>query len=123
MLRRFLIRWLCNGVGLWVAARLLPGITYKDSIWVIVIAALIFSLINMLIRPIVIVLSLPAIVVTLGLFTLVINTLMLVLVTKIYPSFDVSSFGAGLLAIMIVWLVNYALNTILQPRQGEFEGA
>lgn len=117
MLKQFLLRWACNGLGLWIAANLLTGIEYNNSLWVIVIAALIFSIVNAFIRPLVIILSLPAIVITLGLFTLIINALMLYLVTLLYSSFEISSFGAAILAVMIVWLVNFALNSILQTKE------
>src|SRR3989344_1739869 len=117
MLKQILLRWACNGIGLWIAAHLLPGIEYSDSLWVIVIASLIFSIVNALIRPLVVILSLPAIVVTLGFFTLIINALMLYLVTVLYSSFEVNSFGAAILAVMIVWLVNFALNSILQTKE------
>lgn len=117
MLKQFLLRWACNGIGLWIAAYLLSGIEYGNSLWVIIIASLIFSVVNALVRPLVVILSLPAIVVTLGFFTLIINSLMLYLVTALYPSFEINSFGAAILTVMIVWLVNFALNSILQTKE------
>jgi putative membrane protein len=112
--QHFLIRYLANGVGLWVASRLISGIEYKNSLLVIAIAALVFSIANTFIRPLIILLSLPAIIVTLGLFTLVVNAFMLYLVTVIYPSFTISSFSAAIFAVIIIWLVNYALSAILK---------
>lgn len=67
---RFLVRVLANGIGLWVAANLSKNIDYADSLWVILVAALIFSLINAVIRPILVIFTLPAIVLSLGLFML-----------------------------------------------------
>jgi putative membrane protein len=113
MWRLILLRWFANSVGLWIAARLLPGIEYHDSLWVIIIAALLFSLVNALVRPFVVILSLPAIVLSLGLFTFIINSLMLYLVTVIYPRLVIDSFTAALLAVIIIWLVNYALSVVL----------
>ena len=117
MLRDFLLRWLANGLGLWIAARLIPGIEYNDQLHVIVIAALIFSIVNALIRPILVVLSLPAIVLTLGLFMLVVNGFMLYLVTVVYPRFQIATFPRAIWAVMIVWLVNYAMSIVFERQE------
>ncbi len=117
MLKQFLLRWLANFVGLLIASNLVSGISYGDKVRYLVLAALIFSIVNALIRPLVIILSLPAIVLTLGLFTLVVNTLMLYLVTIFYHRFHIDSFWAGLLAVMIVWMANYLLNDLYKLRK------
>ena len=79
MVRKFILRWLVNFLGLWAAAELMTGsINYQNRLSVLVVAALIFSLVNAVIRPVIIILSLPAIVLTLGLFTLVINAFMFI---------------------------------------------
>jgi len=114
MLKQFLLRWAANGLGLWIAARLIPGISYGDQIAVIIIAALVFSIVNALIRPIIVLFSLPAIILTLGFFTLIINSFMLFLVTVIYPRFEIEGFTATLLAVIIVWLVNYGVSLFMQ---------
>jgi putative membrane protein len=107
---RFVVRLLINALGLWIAARLSRNIDYQDSLAVIAVAALIFSLINAVLRPIVIILSLPAIILTLGFFMLVINGFMVWLVSVIYPSFEVRTFGAAVMAAIIIWIVNYGLS-------------
>lgn len=115
-----MLRWLLNFLGLWAAAELMTGsIDYNDKLRVLVIAALIFSIVNAVIRPLVILLSLPAIVLTLGLFTLVINAFMLYLVTKIYPSFQLRSFWTAVLATIIIWIVNYLLTELLEPKRAK----
>jgi putative membrane protein len=117
MIRLFILRWLVNFLGLWAAAELMTGsIDYNDKLRVLVIAALIFSLVNAVIRPIIVILSLPAIVLTLGLFTLVINAFMLYLVTKIYPAFHLRSFWTAVIATAIIWVVNYLLTELLEPK-------
>lgn len=116
MIKSFLLRWLVNFFGLWTAATLLTGISYQDHFRVLIWAALIFSIVNALIRPLVVLLTLPAIVLTLGFFTLVVNTLMLYLVTFFYPRFQVHSFGSALLAVIIIWIVNYLLNDIIERK-------
>jgi putative membrane protein len=117
MIRVFILRWLVNFLGLWAAAELMTSsIDYNDKIRVLIIAALIFSVVNAVIRPIVVLLSLPAIVLTLGLFTLLINAFMLFLVTKIYPSFHLRSFWTAVVATVIIWIVNYLLTELLEPK-------
>src|SRR6266536_4551340 len=92
LLKQFLLRWLVNFLGLWTAATLLTGISYQQHLRVLIWAALVFSLVNAVIRPLVVILSLPAIVLSLGLFTFIINAFMLYLVTIIYPRFHLRSF-------------------------------
>lgn len=119
MLRTFILRWLVNFLGLWAASELLTGISYGDKLGVLLIAALVFSIVNAIIRPLVLLLSLPAIVLTLGLFTFIVNTLMLYLVTYFYPTFHIQSFGSALAAVIIIWVVNYLLTDVLEPRRAK----
>jgi putative membrane protein len=120
MIRKFALRVLVNFLGLWAAAELMSGsIVYDDKLRVLVVAALIFSIVNAVIRPLVVILSLPAIVLTLGLFTLVINAFMLYLVTKIYPAFHLRSFWTAVVATAIIWVVNYLLTDILEPKRAQ----
>ncbi len=114
---RFLLRWFVSSLGLWVAAGLLgERITYESRLGVIVFAGLILALVNMVIKPIVVILSLPAILFSLGLFMIVINGLMVLLVSRLYPNLYVSNFGAAMLAGMVIGLVNYLVTTILEER-------
>jgi putative membrane protein len=106
-----------NFLGLWAAAELMSGsVNYDDRLGVLVLAALIFSLVNAFIRPLILILSLPAIVLTLGLFTFVVNAFMLYLVTVIYPRFHLRSFWTAVIAAVIIWIVNYLLTDLLEPR-------
>lgn len=116
MIKQFVLRWVVNFLGLWTAASLVSGITYDGRVRVLILAALIFSIVNALIRPLVVILALPAIVLTLGLFTLVVNTFMLYLVTFFYPRFHILSIWAGLAAVVIIWLVNYLINDLIENR-------
>lgn len=112
---RFFIRWFVCGLGLWIAAGLLGDkVSYDSRIIVIVIAGLILAVINGIIKPIVVLLSLPAILFSLGLFMIVINGLMVLLASWLYPSLEVTNFWAAMLAGMIIGLVNYLVNTILE---------
>jgi putative membrane protein len=118
LLYRFLVRWLVCSLGLWIAAGLLGGdrITYDDRVGVIIIGGLILAVINAIIKPIVVILSLPAILFTLGLFMLVINGLMIMLASAIYSPLEVSSIWSAMLAGVIIGLVNYLVTAILDDR-------
>lgn len=114
---RLFIRWFVCSLGLWVAAGLLSDrITYGGNLVVIIIAGLILAIVNAIIKPIVIILSLPAILFSLGLFMIVINGLMVMLVSKLYTPLEVTNFGAALLAGMVIGLVNYLVTAILEER-------
>ncbi|MEI8072653.1 MAG: phage holin family protein [Candidatus Saccharibacteria bacterium] len=113
MIVGFLWSWLANAIGLFAAAFILSSIDYGDKLIVLVVASLIFGLVNSLIRPFIIILSLPAIVVTLGVFTLFINALMLWITSVIYPSFQVKSLRAAFGAVIVVWLVNYVFDLLI----------
>ncbi len=109
---QFLIRWGLNSVGLFAASLLLSGITYQEEWHVLLIAALILSIINALIKPMVVILSLPALLLTLGIFSIVINGFMVYLAHVIYRPFQVSSFGTAVLAGLVVGLVNYIVTRV-----------
>lgn len=115
---RFLVRWFVCSLGLWIAAGILGSdrITYQDSWGVIIIAGLVLAIINAIIKPIVVILSLPAILFSLGLFMIVINALMVLLASKLYSQLQVTNFGAALLAGMIIGLVNYLVTAVLEER-------
>lgn len=118
---RFIVRLAFNSLGLWIAARLSDNISYDDSLLVIVIAALIFAIVNAIIRPVLILLALPAIIVSLGLFMLIINGFMIYLVSALYGRFQVETFGAAILAAIIVWIVNYGLSMFFANTRLEVE--
>lgn len=117
-LGRFLLRWLLNGVGIWIAATVLGAdtISYQSKLGVIIIAGLILAIINAIIKPIIVLLSLPALLFSLGLFMIVINGLMLLLVSWLYAPLQVTNFGAAILAGMIIGLVNYLVAAMLEEK-------
>lgn len=89
-------------------------ISYEQRFAVIIIAGFMLAIINGIIKPIVVLLSLPAILFSLGLFMIVINGLMVSLASWLYPPLHVTNFIAAMLAGMIIGLVNYLVNTILE---------
>ena len=121
MLRRFVVTWFFNIIALWVAAELIDGIGYSGNEWVIVLAALVFSLVNIFVKPLVILFTLPLVILTLGLALFFVNLLMLYLTSWIVDDFKVESFGAAILATIIVWIVNTVLEAVFgrveRPRE------
>lgn len=114
---RFLLRWLVCSLGLWIAAGLFSGrISYGSRLVVIIISGFILAIVNAIIKPVVVILSLPAILFSLGLFTIVINGLMVLLVSWLYSPLEVSNFGSAMLAGLVIGLVNYLMTTILEER-------
>jgi putative membrane protein len=117
LLYRFLVRWLVCSLGLWIAAGVLgSGLDYESTPHVI-IAGLILALINSIIRPFVVILSLPAILFTLGLFMIVINGFTVFLVSVFYDPLHITNFWVAILAGMIIGLVNYLVTAILENRE------
>ena len=108
MLRRFLITWAFNLVALWVAAVLLSGIDY-NGFWVLVGASLVFSVVNIFVRPFVILFTLPLVNITLRIALFFINLFMLYLTSWIVNDFTIDSFWWAFLATIIVWFVNVIL--------------
>lgn len=117
LLALFAFRWLSNVVALFVAAWIVPGVDYGDDFWVLLVAGLVFALVNLFIRPIVILFTLPAVILTLGLALVLINVLMLYLTDWIVSSFETGSFWSTLGAAIVVSLVNVILSAVLKPEE------
>lgn len=112
---RFSVRWLVCSLGLWIAASLLNNsINYSNGVEVIVIAGLILAILNTILKPILVILSLPAIVLTLGLFMVVINGLTVFLASKLYTQLHVTNFWAAIFAGMVIGLINFLVGAILK---------
>lgn len=119
-LLRLLLRWFVCSLGLWIAAGLLSGsISYDDRISVIVIGGLILALVNIVIKPIVVIFALPALLLTLGLFMVIVNGLMVYLASVFYDPLHISNFWAAVFAGMVIGLVNYLVTTILESDRTE----
>ena len=110
-LKTFLQRWLINTVAVMVAAKVVPGIEC-DSITGLFAASLLLGIFNALLRPLLWLLSLPLVIVTLGLFALVINALLLYFVGSLVKSFVVANFWAAFWGSLVISLVSLVLNSI-----------
>ena len=112
-----MLRWLVCSLGLWIAAGLLHGsITYGNHIGSIIISGFILAVLNAIIKPILVIATLPAVLLTLGLFMLVINGVTVYLASKIDPSLQISNFGVAIVTGIIIGLVNYLVTAILEER-------
>jgi putative membrane protein len=112
MLESLGVRWAFNVAALFVAAWILPGISYGNDWWSLLIAAIVFTLANAFVKPVLAVLSIPFIVVTLGIFYFLINVLMLYLTDWLVSDFQIDTFWWAVLGAIIVSLVNGVLHMI-----------
>ena len=117
----FIIRWVLNSLGLWIAVRIFGtgyiGVQPDMSIAVFLLAGLIFSVVNAVFKPIAIILSLPAILVTLGLFTVVVNGFMVYISLILAPGLKMT-FLHSFLTGLIMSLVNYIVSSALELNYG-----
>lgn len=104
-----LLRWAISALSVIAAAYLVPGVRIAN-VWAAFVAALVIGLVNALVRPILILLTLPVNILTLGLFTLVINALMFWFASSIAKGFDVANFGAAFFGALVYWLVSWLVN-------------
>lgn len=118
----FLVRWGLNSLGLWVAVRLLGGSydseTIFQTIGLFLFAGLIFSLINSILKPLIVIFSLPAILITLGLFMLVVNGFMVYVSLALAPGLSMP-FMSSIMAGIIMSLVNYVVSASLELKSVE----
>ncbi len=105
---RFLVRWLVTGLAIVLTSYLLPGVNFESPL-ALIMGALVLGLLNAVVRPVLIVLTLPITVLTLGLFLLIVNAVTLWLTTVIVPGFEVrgaSYIWAALLITIFSWFIN-----------------
>jgi len=111
MIRAFL-QVLLNGVALLIASKIVPGISFQGGFGYLLIAGLVFGLVNLLVKPIVKLLSLPFILITLGLFYLIINAAMLKLTAFFLDGFAVQGFMAAVLGGVVIAVFNWAVQAL-----------
>jgi putative membrane protein len=109
-----IIRLLINAAALWVASAIVSGISLDGSFWEILLVALIFGLVNTFIKPILKLLSLPVIMVTFGLFALVINAAMLALTAVVTDYLSVANFWSALLGAIVISVVSAVLGVFVR---------
>jgi len=112
----FILSLLVNAAALWVAVKLVPGISHTGSGWSLIGVALVFGVLNAIVRPILVFLSFPVLVLTLGLFTLILNALLLWLTSSVATAlgfgFRVDGFMSAFLGALVVSIVSFALSVL-----------
>ncbi len=112
---RILLKWVIMAAAVLIAAYFIPGVkvsSFFSALWV----ALFLGIVNLLLRPILILITLPINIVTLGLFTFVINAALILLASYVISGFEVGGFWWALLYGIVLSIVNYLLNLIIGPR-------
>lgn len=113
---RALLQILLNAVGLWVASRYIPGISYSGDLLYLLFAGLVLGLVNLLVRPIVKLLSFPLIILTLGLFYLVINGAMLWLAAALLEGLEVDGCLPAILGGLVIALLNWLVRAFASDK-------
>lgn len=120
---RILLRLLIGAAALWVATRIVPGISYTGDWRLLLLVALVFGALNAAVKPILMLLTLPLLIVTLGLFTLVLNALMLWLTGSVSEAlglgFHVDGFAAAFLGALVVSVVSLMLSAFVSSTTPE----
>jgi putative membrane protein len=109
----FIFRLLIHMVAILIISYLLPGVIWVEGVWAALVAAFLLGIVNAVLRPILIFFTLPITVLTLGLFLLVINGLMLLLVSSIVRGFHVNGFWGAVLGSILISLVSWVLSRVL----------
>jgi putative membrane protein len=113
---KLLIRWILNTLALFVVAYLIPGFHYRD--WIaLAIAALVLGLLNAIVKPILYVLTLPITILTLGLFLVVLNALMLKLTAGLVPGFAIDGWFSAILGALLLSAVTLVTNAIAPSKE------
>ena len=116
-MKEFLLRWFVTTLSVLGATWLIPGISY-DTMGTLLGAALLLGIFNALVRPVLLLLSLPFIIVTMGFFILVVNALLILFVSKVIPGFHVAGFWTALFAGIVIGLISWVLSSFFRASDG-----
>lgn len=120
-MRPFLIRWLITTIAVLVASTLIPGIEVTGGVLALIGASLFLGIINALVRPILLLLSIPLILVTMGLFLLVLNALLLWMVGSLVPGFLVEGFWSAFFGALLVSVTSWILSAFFRDSEGRIQ--
>ena len=119
MFVRFIVRVIFGALGLWIAAKLVAGIHFRDTT-TLILAAVLLGVVNAFVRPVVVILTLPLTILTLGLFLLLVNAAMIGLVSVFLPGFEVHGLIPGVLAAIITGVTSWIGGMILRDDRREY---
>lgn len=111
-MKAFLLKWFITGISIFIVANLF-GIIYIENLKALVLAALILGILNAILRPFLIILTLPINIFTLGLFTFVINGFLLYTVSGLVSGFEIDSFWRAFLAALLISMINALMNSLI----------
>ena len=111
----FLVRVVIVMAGLWIASAIVPGIEIQSG-WTLLGAAVLLGIVNAFVRPVVVILTLPVTILTLGLFLLVINAALLSLVAAFFQGFHIAGFGSAVLGSIVVSITGWIASWFIGPR-------
>jgi putative membrane protein len=117
-MRHFVFRWAITTIAVMVASSILHGIRY-DTVPALIGAALLLGILNAFVRPVLLLLSVPLILLTLGFFILIVNGLMLLLVPSIIIGFHVDSFGSAFWGAIVISIVSWLLSAFFRGTDGQ----
>lgn len=113
MLTDLLLRLVGNLAALWVASELFDAMTYGDAFGTLLLAAIVFTIVNGIVKPIVAILSIPLIILTLGVAYFFVNVLMLLLTDWVVDDFEAGGFWTVVGATIVIWVVNLVISAFL----------
>lgn len=119
MLARLIVRMIFGALGLWVAAHFVPGV-YVRGAEALVVAAALLGIVNAIVRPIVVLLTLPLTIVTLGLFLLIVNAAMIGLVSLVVPGFHVRGLLPGIEAAVVTGVISWIGGMVIRDDRREY---
>lgn len=109
-----IINWLLSALAILVVANVVPGFVINNFTTALIVA-LVLGILNALVKPILLILTLPVNILTLGLFTFIINAVLIYLASRLVSGFTLSGFGPALIAAILLWLINLAVHLVLFP--------
>lgn len=117
-MRGWVLRWILNIIGIILTAALLKG--FQVTPWGAIVGSVFLGIVNAVIRPVLLILTLPLNILTLGLFTFVINGLMLWLTSATIKGFDINGFGWAILTAIVLSLVSFVISYFVEDREFRF---
>lgn len=118
-LSRFLVRWAVSILGLWIASELLgsESLSFGGRVSAIIFSGLILAAVNTLVRPVIVLFTLPAVLLTLGIFMIFINGFMIMIAAWLYGPLEVSGYGIAIITGIVVGLVNWLVSALLEDNK------
>ncbi|MDR3582951.1 MAG: phage holin family protein [Candidatus Pacebacteria bacterium] len=114
LIGKLIVMILANAAAIWAAGRLVPGFNFHGGMWDLLAAGLVLGIVNSFVRPILKLVTLPVILLTLGLFTVIVNIACLLFVAWLLPTLSIAGFWAALWGTVVIGLVNYVILSVIK---------